>query len=576
MVLTGRASHGIRVVTIHGRPVIMYLDISVLRRNARSYRRVLLRESYRDNGKVKKRTIANLSACSEQEIKAIQLGLQHKDNLTEVGTIDESLTLRQGASVGAVWLVYKIACRLGIAAALGSSRQGKLALWQVIARVIDQGSRLSAVRFGANHAACDVLDLEAFHEEHLYANLDWLHENQERIEKKLYRKRHGNNPVELFLYDVTSSYLEGEKNELAAFGYNRDGKRGKQQVVIGLLCDSSGTPLSIEVFAGNTQDTKTFGHQVAKVAARFGGAVVTFVGDRGMIKGPQIEQLQAYNDHEFHYITAITKPQIEKLLREDKIQISLFDQELGEVQLQEGLRLVLRRNPLRADEMKRSRQRKYQALLEFIADQNRYLLEHSRAKEAVAERKVNDKRKQLKMDAWTVVTSEMRTITVKKETDQLQEVEKLDGCYVLKTDLSADKASKEVVHDRYKDLALVEWAFRTSKTVQLEMRPVNVRLESRTRGHAFVVMMAYRIVKELASLWASLDVTVEEGLKELDALCSTEVSIPGGGCFQRIPEPRTLSQQLLAAADVQLPSVLPSKGISVATKKKLPLRRKAA
>jgi len=575
-VLTGLASNGIRVVTIHGRPVIMYLDISVLRRNARSYRRVLLRESYRDNGKVKKRTIANLSACSEQEIKAIQLGLQHKDNLTEVGTIDESLTLRQGASVGAVWLVYKIACRLGIAAALGSSRQGKLALWQVIARVIDQGSRLSAVRFGANHAACDVLDLEAFHEEHLYANLDWLHENQERIEKKLYRKRHGNNPVELFLYDVTSSYLEGEKNELAAFGYNRDGKRGKQQVVIGLLCDSSGTPLSIEVFAGNTQDTKTFGHQVAKVAARFGGAVVTFVGDRGMIKGPQIEQLQAYNDHEFHYITAITKPQIEKLLREDKIQISLFDQELGEVQLQEGLRLVLRRNPLRADEMKRSRQRKYQALLEFIADQNRYLLEHSRAKEAVAERKVNDKRKQLKMDAWTVVTSEMRTITVKKETDQLQEVEKLDGCYVLKTDLSADKASKEVVHDRYKDLALVEWAFRTSKTVQLEMRPVNVRLESRTRGHAFVVMMAYRIVKELASLWASLDVTVEEGLKELDALCSTEVSIPGGGCFQRIPEPRTLSQQLLAAADVQLPSVLPSKGISVATKKKLPLRRKAA
>ena len=146
----------------------------------------------------------------------------------------------------------------------------------------------------------------------------------------------------------------------------------------------------------------------------------------------------------------------------------------------------------------------------------------------------------------------------------------------MKTDLPADKASKEVVHDRYKDLALVEWAFRTSKTVQLEMRPVNVRLESRTRGHALVVMMAYGIVKELASLWASLDVTVQEGLKELDALCSIEVSLAGGSCFHRIPEPRTLSQQLLAAADVQLPSVLPSKGIRVATKKKLPSRRKAA
>jgi len=554
----------------------MYLDISVLNRKGRIYRRVLLRESYRENGKVKKRTIANLSACSEQEIKAIQLGLEHKDALTEVGTIDASVSLRQGPSVGAVWLVYQMACRLGITAVLGRSREGKLALWQVIARVIDQGSRLSAVRFAANHAACEILDLEAFHEEHLYANLDWLDENQEQIEQKLYRKRHGSEPVELFLYDVTSSYLEGEKNELAAFGYNRDGKRGKQQIVIGLLCDGGGTPLSIEVFAGNTQDTKTFGQQVAKVAARFGGAVVTFVGDRGMIKGPQIEQLQAYDDHEFHYITAITKPQIEKLLRQDKIQISLFDQELGEVQLHEGLRLVLRRNPLRADELKRSRQRKYHSLLQFVTEQNRYLLEHPRAKQTVAERKVLSKCKQLKIDEWTVVSAEGRTITVGEQAEQLQEVEKLDGCYVLQTDLPADKASKEVVHDRYKDLALVEWAFRTSKTVQLEMRPVNVRLESRTRGHAFVVMMAYCIVKELSSIWANLDVTVQEGLKELDALCSTEIAIAGGGCFHRIPEPRTLSQQLLAAANVALPSVLPSKGISVATKKKLQENRKAA
>lgn len=554
----------------------MYLDISVLRRKGRSYRRVLLRESYREAGKVKKRTIANLSPCSDKEIKAMQLALQHKEDLSEVGTIDGTLTLRQGPSVGAVWLVYQMACRLGIAAALGRSREGKLALWQVIARVIDQGSRLSAVRFAANHAACDVLDLETFHEEHLYDNLDWLAENQQAIEKKLYRKRHGSHQVELFLYDVTSSYLEGEQNELAAFGYNRDGKRGKKQIVIGLLCDSSGTPLSIEVFAGNTQDTQTFGRQVAKVAARFGGGMVTFVGDRGMIKGPQIEQLQADNAHEFHYITAITKPQIEKLLREQKIQIGLFDQELGEVQLPEGLRLVLRRNPLRADEMKRSRQSKYQTLVKFTAEQNRYLREHARAKTTVAERKVKAKSEQLKIDEWVAVSCEERTVTLAKETEQLQEVEKLDGCYVLKTDLPTDKAPKEVVHDRYKDLALVEWAFRTSKTVQLEMRPINVRLETRTRGHALVVMMAYWIVKELASLWASLDVTVQEGLKELDALCSSEVSIADGGCFHRIPEPRPLSEQLLVSANVQLPSVLPSKGIEVATKKKLPSRRKAA
>ena len=554
----------------------MYIDISLLQKSGRTYKRVLLRESYREQGKVKKRTIANLSACSEKEIAAIKLALRHKNDLTQVAAVTEYLTLRQGPSVGAVWLVYKIASRLGISSALGNSREGKLALWQIIARVIDQGSRLSAVRFGANHAACDVLDLETFHEEHLYANLDWLHENQEAIEIKLARKRHGTQSIELFLYDVTSSYLEGEKNALAAFGYNRDKKSGKQQIVIGLLCDGAGTPLSIEVFPGNTQDTKTFGQQVAKVAKRFGGGAVTFVGDRGMIKGPQIEQLQAYQDHEFHYITAITKPQIEKLLREDKIQIGLFDQELGELQLPESFRLILRRNPIRAEEIKQSRGRKYQSLLALVAEQNRYLQAHARAKTAVAKRKIKAKSKQLKIDQWTIVSSKGRTISLSKDTAQLQTVEKLDGCYVLKTDIPADKAIKEVIHDRYKDLAMVEWAFRTSKTVALEMRPINVRLESRTRGHAFVVMMAYWIVKELSSLWAGLDVTVEEGLKELDALCSTEVSIVDGGSFHRIPEPRELSQQLLEAANIKLPAALPSKGIVVATKKKLTSRRKAA
>ncbi len=206
----------------------MYVDIYSLQKNGRTYKRALLRESYREQGKVKKRTIANLSACSEKEIAAIKLAFQHKNDLSEVASLSEYVTLRQGASVGAVWLVYKIAGRLGISAALGNTRQGKLALWQIIARVIDQGSRLSAVRFAANHAACDVLDLETFHEEHLYDNLDWLHANQEEIENKLVHKLQGSEPIELFLYDVTSSYLEGEANELGAFGYNRDKKRGKQ------------------------------------------------------------------------------------------------------------------------------------------------------------------------------------------------------------------------------------------------------------------------------------------------------------------------------------------------------------
>ena len=554
----------------------MYLDVSTLQRNGRTYKRVLLRESYRDQGKVNKRTLANLSACSDAEIDAIQLALRHKQELAQVGSLEQLLSVQQGPSIGAVWLVYTLAHRLGIARALGSSREGKLALWQVIARVIDQGSRLSAVRFAATHGACDLLDLEPFDEDHLYANLDWLQAHQVTIEKKLFDQMHGAEKTDLFLYDVTSSYLEGEQNQLAAFGYNRDGKKGKRQIVIGLLCDRQGRTLSIEVFQGNTQDTKTFGSQVAKVAERFGGGAVTFVGDRGMIKGPQIEALKGYKAHEFHYITAITKPQIEKLLEAGALQMELFDQAVAEVQMSDGLRYVLRRNPTRAKEIQRAREDKYQALGQALEEQNRYLQQHPRASVEVAQRKLQEKNQQLKIDAWVSVTAQERTLSVSKDTEQLQDVEKLDGCYVLKTDLAPATASKELVHDRYQDLALVEWAFRTSKTVHLEMRPIYVRRASRTRGHALVVMLAYRIIQQLASCWRAFDLTVAEGLKELDTLCVTEITIAGGGRCHRIPEPRPLSQQLLAATDVKLPAVLPSKGVKVVTKKKLALRRKAA
>src|ERR687887_2876461 len=298
----------------------MYLDTSHITRGGKTYTRHLLRESYRANGKVLHRTIANVSHCSEAEIEAMRLALRHKESLEHLGTIQDALTLQQGLSFGAVWTVYHVARRLGIEQALGTTRDGKLALWQVIARVIDQGSRLSAVRLAMAHAACDVLGLGQFDEDALYENLDWLAGAQARIEERLFAQRHKTTPASLFLYDVTSSYLEGTHNELAAFGYNRDGKKGKRQIVIGLLCDEDGQPVSIEVFPGNTHDPHTFAAQLAKVKARFGVTEITFVGDRGMIKGQQVEDLATQG---FHYITAITKPQIEKLLRTRVLQMGL-------------------------------------------------------------------------------------------------------------------------------------------------------------------------------------------------------------------------------------------------------------
>jgi len=548
----------------------MYVDTSRITRSGKTYTRHLLRESYRAHGKVLHRTIANVSHCSEAEIAALRLALRHKEHLEHLGTIQDAITLQQGLSFGAVWTVYHVARRLGIEKALGTTRAGKLALWHVVARVIDQGSRLSAVRLAMSHAACDVLGLDTFDEDTLYENLDWLARAQAAIEDRLFAQRAKTTPVSLFLYDVTSSYLEGTHNALAAFGYNRDGKKGKLQIVIGLLCDEQGHPVSIEVFPGNTQDPHTLAAQVAKLKGRFGVQEITFVGDRGMIKSQQIEDLAQQG---FHDITAITKPQIEKLLRTGTFQLELFEQELAEVLADEGVRYVLRRNPVRAQEVRENRQAKLVTLQALVAQHNHYLKEHPRADAPGALQKLVARAKTLRLSDWVELTLEERTITLTVNASEQQEEAKLDGCYVLKTDLTPAQAPKELVHDRYKDLASVERAFRSCKTVHLEMRPSFLRLEERTRAHAFVVMLAYQIIRYLASCWSAFDVTVAEGLQALTTLCLVEVAPPNAPSYHCIPTPRASVAQLLHSADIKLPKAFSLSGTRVSTKKKLPSER---
>ena len=548
----------------------MYIDTSHITRGGKTYTRHLLRESYRANGKVLHRTIANLSQCSAAEIEAIRLALRHKEDLEHLGPIQDAITLKQGLSFGAVWTVYQVARRLGIEKALGTTRAGKLALWQVMARVIDQGSRLSAVRLAMAHAACDILGLDAFDEEALYENLDWLAGAQARIEDRLFAQRTKTTPVSLFLYDVTSSYLEGAQNELAAFGYNRDGKKGKRQIVIGLLCDEDGHPVSIEVFPGNTQDPQTFAAQLAKVKTRFGVTDITFVGDRGMIKGQQIEDLAQQG---FHYITAITKPQIEKLLRTGTLQMDLFDQELAEVLADEGIRYVLRRNPVRAQEVQDTRHAKLTTLQAQVAKQNQYLTDHPRAKVQGAVQKLVASAQKLRLADWVELTVAERSLPLALKEDALTEAAQRDGCYVLKTDLTPQQANKEIVHDRYKDLASVEQAFRTCKTAHLEVRPIFLRREARTRAHAFVVMLAYQIIQYLTACWSPLDITVEEGLHALTTLCLVEVSPKNAPSYHCIPTPRDTIARLLHRADITLPKAFSLSGVRVSTKKKLQSER---
>ena len=553
---------------------IMHVQRVRSKQGSKTYEQILLRESYREPGAkrsaVKKRTLLNLTKYPPQIVQALELALKHQGDLTALTAMSD-ITLEQGPAVGAVFTLLEVARRLGIEKALGTNQNGKLALWQVIARAHSQGSRLSAVRLAKTTAAADVIGFEqGFCEDNLYENLTWLSENQEAIEKRLFTFRRGQAKPELFLYDVTSSYLEGEHNELAEWGYNRDKKRGKKQIVIGLLCDEEGEPVAVEVFAGNTTDPQTFGAQVKKVAERFGCRRVTFVGDRGMIKSAQIEDLESVD---FHYITAITKAQIRSLIKKDVFQLELFDRQLCEIQ-DGDVRYVLRRNPLRAKEMAASRDSKLAAVQGLADAQNRYLAEHPRADGYAAWKKVSEKKSRLGLSSIVTVTTADRRIHVEVDTEYVSYLAELDGCYTLKTDVPVQVADKELIHDRYKDLAMVETAFRTCKTSHLEVRPVFVRTEANTRGHVLVVMLAYRIIRALKQAWKDIDLTVEEGLRELDRICAMQLSVKGGGACLRIPELSPLAKELLGALDVKLPLMLPKSTVEVDTKKKLPSCRK--
>lgn len=552
----------------------MFIDDSTSTRHGKTYRRVLLRNSYRINGQVRHDTLANLSQCSDEEIEALKLALKHKGRLVELRTLQDPLGAQQGLAVGAVWVLNQLAKRLGITPALGHSRMAALVHWLVFATVIEPGSRLSAVRLAQRHAVCDILHLASFNEEDLYQAMDWLAERQSTIEQALFshRSQAQGQPPALYLYDVTSSYLEGEHNELADYGYNRDGKKGKKQIVIGLLTDEQGWPVTVEVFAGNTQDPKTVKSQIDKLAQRFGVKNVTFVGDRGMLKSLQISDLNAAD---FHYITAITKPQIEALIRSERFQWSLFDEQLVEV-IDDNIRYILHRNPRRAQELAATRQSKLQRLRRLMDECNSYLATHPKAQVDTALRKVQAKAEKLKIHTWIDIQVKGRQLIIELNEDEKNNAARLDGCYVVKTDLSSELASTETVHARYKGLAEVEFAFRTMKTTLLEMRGIFVRKAERTRAHVFIIMLAYLLAYHLRRCWSDVELTVEEGIAELASICTMALIMPNHVTCQLIPEPRPLGKRLLERVDVTLPDAIPHRNIPVVTRKQLVSERKVS
>ena len=284
----------------------MYITIV---KNRNSNPTILLRESYRQDGKVKNRTLANLTKWDGLRIEALKKALKGQfDGINGTPAI--------GQTFGTIFILKQIATELGIISALGKSKNAILSLFLILARVAHQGSRLSPLRWSKNMAVKEVLGLDKFNENDLYKALDWIEEHQERIEKKLFKHYIKNNqkPPALVLYDVTSSYFEGDKNELAEFGYNRDKKQGKKQIVIGMLTDILGEPLAVRVFKGNTSDPSTIYEQIDLVKKNFGIEEVVFVGDKGMIKSKGKE---AINQEKWNYITTLSKAEIESLIKKD-------------------------------------------------------------------------------------------------------------------------------------------------------------------------------------------------------------------------------------------------------------------
>jgi hypothetical protein len=291
-----------------------------------------------------------------------------------------------------------------------------------------------------------------------------------------------------------------------------------------------------------------------------------------LFESGQIEELTKAG---FHSITAIALPQIDTLLACGVLQLDLFASEVCQIEL-ESVRYVLRRNPLRAEQMAASRAGKRARVEQLLEERNSYLDKHPKAKVENAEMRVRSKIARLKIDSWLKVLSDGRTLYLLPDAEALEQAARLDGCYALKTDLPANAASTQTMHDRYKDLTQVEMAFRTCKTTHLETRPIYVRTAVHTCGHALVVMLAYLIRRALSKAGANFDLTVEEGLHRLQNLCAMQLIAEGNGDCLRIPAPADTNQALLTALDVRLLEVLPHLQTSAVTRRKLPQRRKLA
>jgi hypothetical protein len=480
----------------------MHVVTTTRRVGDREYNTTLLRRSYREEGKVKKETLANLSHLPEEAIAALRRVLRGE---TLVAAGDRFL-IERSLPAGHVQAALMMGRRLGLARLLDREpcRERALCLAMIVQRVIAPGSKLAAVRALDQSTLADELGVRGVDEDDLYAAMDWLLARQARIEDRLARRhlRDG----ELVLYDVSSSYFEGRSCPLARLGYSRDGKRGTLQITYGLTCDRSGRPIAVEVFSGQVHDTQTLGSQITKLKDRFALKSVVVVCDRGMVSAANIKLLKDTDGAE--WITALKAPAIKKLAAQNILQPSLFDeQNLAEITAPAdypGERLVVCRNPLVAAERSRKRDELLAATQRGLHEIEQRVSKGTLAGADQIGMAVGPAVKRYRMKKHFDITITDDSFAFQRKTEQIQTEAALDGFYILRTSLHADAMPAADVARSYKQLEQAERAFKTLKGPELQIRPIHHHLEDRVRAHVFLCTLAYYLTWHLKAAWAPL------------------------------------------------------------------------
>ena len=465
----------------------------------RVYHSHLLRRSYREDGKVKKETVGNISHLPDHIIAALRAMLDGKE-LVDLGTLSTEQSLPHGHVEAALAMMRRL--KIALLLDRAPSKQRDLVMAMIAQRILTPGSKLYTTRVLQQSTLPQELGIGTPTVDDLYEALDWLIERQESIERRLARRHLHKGSVAL--YDLSSSYIEGRCCPLAMRGYSRDERRGSLQIVYGLLCDRQGRPVAVEVFQGNTIDSQTVNSQVIKLKDRFGVDEAVFVADRGMVTRANLETLCAAG---VDWITALRAPQVQKLAAQGALPLSLFEQlNLAEVHADDypNERLVVCRNPLVAEERSRKREDLLTATEAQLAPIAVRVAAGTLCGSAAIGMAVGAVVNKFKVKKHFDLSIDDGRFAFTRKSEQIAVEAALDGIYILRTTVDSQAFSTSDVVRSYKQLARVENAFRTLKSIDLEIRPIYHYREDRVRAHLLLAMLAYYVEWHLREAWAEL------------------------------------------------------------------------